>query len=827
MECYYIPTKLVISIVVSNDNNDNNNNNNDDDEQQQQQQQGEDKSNNNNNNNVMDDVNDDDVTTIIQSLMTMMSEMLVDEYNRLLTRMIQDTSSNKMKIADLGLGLGLGLGVSGSGSGSSNFLDVVAVPASSSASSVVLSSIRSSIKTTVASAKTSATATAATTNGSSSGSSSDTTLNATTTTTTTTTAYGSNEKNATTAIVLPPIVTYGGGGGGGDGSSGGGFASGSNGGFDSGIGGKKDDNFVVVDAPIQNNVIAHVGTDRRFVGKTIARLLKQLRPEGGRVGVITTSTTTSSSSSSVMTMMQQQEELELYGFVHEITKDNDREDRGYWHYIDEFQSSSPPPTTTTHQHQQQQQEEQEQQEQEHMINNIEQGQEPERYLPLIERYVMEHNATAIVLLTSVPMHVKNWTDVVDLYRINPRTGEQVTFLSVVDDDNSLEYLYDVDVVVDGGSKNSSTVVVDEDTNNKNKGRRGVSNQLQYLHSRYGTCYIISVRVFVLYCIVLYCSKENSFQQATKRFRVYLLYIPYACCVSFFCFSFSTLFLSLILSLSLSLPLILLFARFTKIVDGLVVSQLPWDVGFTLVDVMVNAALDEREKRKEQEKAEGQIHNDRTESTEPASSSTTIAGNTVPRFYPSNIVAYYLIPLDLPPLEVDQNLLGPLKVVGLVCFGIVTLTVAICIWWTVYYRKTSLVVSAAQPLFLVCLAIGVLIMSATIVPLSWDDNGRQPQEISSTTAKAVCMSQPWLAFIGFSITFGILFSKTWRVNQLMRKSIQFKKTLNVKPKDVLGPFVVVLIMNLTILIAWTIVDPLAYKRQFSDGTDLWNRGTCIF
>ena len=240
--------------------------------------------------------------------------------------------------------------------------------------------------------------------------------------------------------------------------------------------------------------------------------------------------------------------------------------------------------------------------------------------------------------------------------------------------------------------------------------------------------------------------------------------------------------------------------------------------------MVDAVLDERTRK---EQRGGQVNNSKDDVgllTTPTGS-TGNSDKTVTKFYPSNIVAYYLIPLDLPPLRVDQNLLGPLKLVGLICFGIVASTVVVCISWTVYYRKISLVVVAAQPLFLVCLATGVLIMSATLIPLSWDDNGR-PQDVSSTTAKAVCMSQPWLAFIGFSIMFGILFSKTWRVNQLMRKSAQFKKTLNVKARDVLGPFALVLVLNLTILIAWTIVDPLTYKRQFSDGTDLWNRGTCM-
>ena len=133
------------------------------------------------------------------------------------------------------------------------------------------------------------------------------------------------------------------------------------------------------------------------------------------------------------------------------------------------------------------------------------------------------------------------------------------------------------------------------------------------------------------------------------------------------------------------------------------------------------------------------------------------GQTV---FPTNLVAYNLIPLELPSLELDHNLIGNLKYIGYTCFGIIAWTSIASIGWTLRNRKDSLVVKAAQPFFLLMIATGVLVMSGSLIPLSFDDNA-ESLEMSDTRAVAICMSVPWLSFTGFTIVFSALFSKTWR------------------------------------------------------------------
>jgi gamma-aminobutyric acid type B receptor len=177
-----------------------------------------------------------------------------------------------------------------------------------------------------------------------------------------------------------------------------------------------------------------------------------------------------------------------------------------------------------------------------------------------------------------------------------------------------------------------------------------------------------------------------------------------------------------------------------------------------------------------------------------------------------------------------------------------------------YRK-GIVVRASQSEFLIMLSVGVLIMGSSLIPMSLDDNGQYfvGDGITDAYAIGICMSRPWLAFIGFVITFSALFSKTWRINKffhssgtnsvcgLWRRKDDIKKSwcpvsyhckfsslfpiqfiaasfgrIRVSTIDVLTPFAVLFTLNVIILTVWTVVDPLTYIRQFESGTDLWNR-----
>jgi gamma-aminobutyric acid type B receptor len=115
------------------------------------------------------------------------------------------------------------------------------------------------------------------------------------------------------------------------------------------------------------------------------------------------------------------------------------------------------------------------------------------------------------------------------------------------------------------------------------------------------------------------------------------------------------------------------------------------------------------------------------------------------------------------------------------------------------------------------------MASSSIPLSFDDSNKQ---LGMT---GICMSIPWLCFMGFAITFAALYSKTRRINRIFRSG-QACTRVEVKPHQVLIPFLLLVSANAIVLICWTVLDPLTYERVNHEGTDGWNRvistyGTC--
>lgn len=94
------------------------------------------------------------------------------------------------------------------------------------------------------------------------------------------------------------------------------------------------------------------------------------------------------------------------------------------------------------------------------------------------------------------------------------------------------------------------------------------------------------------------------------------------------------------------------------------------------------------------------------------------------------------PADLVPLVQDWNLITPaFRGVGLT-LGLLAMISSIG-WmiWTICYRKKD-VVKSSQPFFLVQLCIGTLVMSSSIIPLSFQE------PVSDRVLDMSCMTVPW-------------------------------------------------------------------------------------
>jgi len=190
---------------------------------------------------------------------------------------------------------------------------------------------------------------------------------------------------------------------------------------------------------------------------------------------------------------------------------------------------------------------------------------------------------------------------------------------------------------------------------------------------------------------------------------------------------------------------------------------------------------------------------------------------IPNFQGTNVLEHVMVPLVLPELAVNRNLLGDLKYVGFALFGIIALTSLFFLGWTCVNRSVR-VIQAAQPGFLALVAFGVLIMGFSIVPLSFDDSS---PDYTQEMGDLRCMTVPWLLFIGFTLIFAALFAKLWRINRLFQSSSRFQR-VTLKIKDVMIPMAALLTANAAALTWWTFTDPLKYRRADLPGTDAWNR-----
>jgi hypothetical protein len=126
------------------------------------------------------------------------------------------------------------------------------------------------------------------------------------------------------------------------------------------------------------------------------------------------------------------------------------------------------------------------------------------------------------------------------------------------------------------------------------------------------------------------------------------------------------------------------------------------------------------------------------------------------------------------------------------------------------------VRSSQPEFMLIICFGVVIMAASIIPMGLQETNVKDQ----AGLNVACMSVPWLLTIGFITSFSVLFAKTWRVNKILLNS-NFKR-VTVKLRDVLYPFVVLLLVNVALLTAWTLVVPLVWERTSFVSIDEFGR-----
>ena len=145
-------------------------------------------------------------------------------------------------------------------------------------------------------------------------------------------------------------------------------------------------------------------------------------------------------------------------------------------------------------------------------------------------------------------------------------------------------------------------------------------------------------------------------------------------------------------------------------------------------------------------------------------------------------------------------------IGFLLFGIACLLNIVCLVSLKYMYNDS-IIQRSQPFFLVILCIGSLLTSTSIFTLSFDE-GATTWKNTDQILSVFCMITPWVFFVGHITSFATLATKLYRID----KVLQFKRGNKVTIRQVIAPLVVVLLLTLSILTVWTILDPWKWNRE---------------
>ncbi|XP_060523706.1 gamma-aminobutyric acid type B receptor subunit 1 isoform X2 [Cylas formicarius] len=140
-------------------------------------------------------------------------------------------------------------------------------------------------------------------------------------------------------------------------------------------------------------------------------------------------------------------------------------------------------------------------------------------------------------------------------------------------------------------------------------------------------------------------------------------------------------------------------------------------------------------------------------------------------------------------------LGIILASGLIVFNIV--------------NKHRRVIQSSHPVCNTIMLFGIVVCLAAVFLLGLDGRFVVPE-----TYPFICQARAWLLTIGFTLSFGAMFSKVWRVHRLSTKAKTDPKAKSkkVQPWKLYSMVSGLLVIDLVIMISWQILDPLQRRIE---------------
>lgn len=138
-----------------------------------------------------------------------------------------------------------------------------------------------------------------------------------------------------------------------------------------------------------------------------------------------------------------------------------------------------------------------------------------------------------------------------------------------------------------------------------------------------------------------------------------------------------------------------------------------------------------------------------------------------------------------------SLIGIVWAIALLCFNFVF--------------RHSRYIQLSHPMCNNILLVGIIFCLVCVCLLGLDG-----QFVSEESFTHLCQARAWLLTVGFTLSYGAMFSKIWRVHRLTTKSkSESKKVASWKLYTMVG---ILLMFDLVILLSWQIIDPLQKKME---------------
>ncbi|XP_012146878.1 gamma-aminobutyric acid type B receptor subunit 1 isoform X2 [Megachile rotundata] len=146
----------------------------------------------------------------------------------------------------------------------------------------------------------------------------------------------------------------------------------------------------------------------------------------------------------------------------------------------------------------------------------------------------------------------------------------------------------------------------------------------------------------------------------------------------------------------------------------------------------------------------------------------------------------------------------------ICMGTISsvgIVIAIALIIFNIWNRHRRVIMSSHPVCNTIMLVGVIACFVSVFLLGIDGRFVSPWEYP-----AVCQARSWMLSTGFTLAFGAMFSKVWRVHRLTTKTKADQAKKKVQPWKLYTMVSGLLAVDIVLLVSWQVLDPLQRKME---------------